>query len=280
MSDYEDLTYELKGHVALITLNRPERLNALSEGMTRSIAQAFRDSQANDDVRVVVVTGAGRGFCSGADLRAPRGLAEGRDQPEGEVAKISQRRYNLRGIHASARAVQALDKPYIACVNGAAAGAGMDFASMADIRWAGRDAKFTTAFTRVGIVAGDGGGYYLPRVIGMARALELLWTSRLIDAEEALSMGYVTRVIDNDKLLDETLAFAERDRLTAADCRAIHQAAVLPEHEHGPRHVAAHVAVHADDRGTHRGRPRGPAGLPREAQACLQRPIAELEKGT
>jgi 2-(1,2-epoxy-1,2-dihydrophenyl)acetyl-CoA isomerase len=208
MSDYEDLTYEIKGHVALITLNRPERLNALSEGMTRSIAQAFRDSQANDDVRVVIVTGAGRGFCSGADLRAPRGLAEGRDQPEGEVAKISQRRYNLRGIHATARAVQALDKPYIACVNGAAAGAGMDFASMADIRWAGTDAKFTTAFTRVGIVAGDGGGYYLPRVIGMAKALELLWTSRLIDAQEALSIGYVTKVIDNATLLEETLAFA------------------------------------------------------------------------
>src|SRR5204863_4970659 len=96
-----------------------------------------------------------------------------------------------------------------ACVNGAAAGAGMDFASMADSRWAGRDAKFTTAFTRIGIVAGDGGGYYLPRVIGMARALELLWTSRLIDAEEALSMGYVTRVIDNDNLLDENLTFAQ-----------------------------------------------------------------------
>jgi 2-(1,2-epoxy-1,2-dihydrophenyl)acetyl-CoA isomerase len=207
MSDYIDLTYELKDHVALITLNRPERLNALSAGMTASIAQAFRDAQADDDVRVVVVTGAGRGFCSGADLRN-RTLAEGRDQPEGQEATIADRRYNLRGIHASARAVQALDKPYIACVNGAAAGAGMDFASMADIRWAGRDAKFTTAFTRVGIVAGDGGGYYLPRVIGMARALELLWTSRLIDAEEALRIGYVTRVIDNESLLDETLAFA------------------------------------------------------------------------
>jgi enoyl-CoA hydratase/carnithine racemase len=209
MSDYVDLTYEVKNNVALITLNRPERLNALSEGMTRSIAQAFRDAQADDDVRVVVVTGAGRGFCSGADLRQ-RSLAEGRDQPEGEVAKISQRRYNLRGIHASARAVQALDKPYIAAVNGAAAGAGMDLASMADIRWAGRDAKFTTAFTKVGIVAGDGGGYYLPRVIGMARALELLWTSRLIDAEEALSIGYVTRVIDNEQLLPEVMAFAEQ----------------------------------------------------------------------
>jgi 2-(1,2-epoxy-1,2-dihydrophenyl)acetyl-CoA isomerase len=207
MSDYEDLTYDLKGHVALITLNRPERLNALSEGMTRSIAEAFRDSQANDDVRVVVVTGAGKGFCSGADLKR-RTLAEGRDQPEGEEASIADRRYNLRGIHASARAVQGLDKPYIACVNGAAAGAGMDLASMADIRWAGRDAKFTTAFTRVGIVAGDGGGYYLPRVIGMARALELLWTSRLIDAEEALRIGYVTKVVDNASLLEETMAFA------------------------------------------------------------------------
>ena len=208
MADYVDLTYEMQGQVALITLNRPERLNALSEGMTRSIAQAFRDAQADDEVRVVVVTGAGRGFCSGADLRQ-RSLAEGRDQPEGELAKIAQRRYNLRGIHASARAVQALDKPYIAAVNGAAAGAGMDLASMADIRFAGSEAKFTQAFTKVGIVAGDGGGYYLPRIVGMAQALELLWTSRLIDAQEALSIGYVSRVIEAEKLLPETLEFAQ-----------------------------------------------------------------------
>jgi 2-(1,2-epoxy-1,2-dihydrophenyl)acetyl-CoA isomerase len=176
--------------------------------MTESLAHALRDAQNDEGVRVVVLTGTGRGFCSGQDLSG-RSLAEGRGLPEGQEAAIADRRYNIQAIQSVARAAQLLDKPYLGAVNGPAAGAGMDLASMTDIRFAGREAKFTTAFARNGIVSGDGGCYFLPRIVGMAKALELLWTSRLFDAEEALSIGYVSRVVDTLTLLDETMAFAE-----------------------------------------------------------------------
>jgi 2-(1,2-epoxy-1,2-dihydrophenyl)acetyl-CoA isomerase len=207
MNQYEDLIYEVRDQVAILTLNRPEKLNALSTPMTLGLARALNAAQLDDDVRVVILTGAGRGFCSGQDLSA-RTLAEGRDGPEGVTPTIAQRRYNIRPVQSVARAVQQLDKPYLAAVNGAAAGAGMDLASMADIRFAASDAKFTTAFSRNGIVSGDGGCYFLPRIVGMAKALELLWTSRLFDAGEALAMGYVSRVVKTAQLMDETLGFA------------------------------------------------------------------------
>jgi len=204
---YVDMRYEVRDRVALITLDRPEKLNALSQAMTEGLARALDAAQKDEGVRVVVITGAGRGFCSGQDLSA-RTLAEGRGLPEGQAPAIADRRYNVRPVQAVARAAAMLDKPYIAAVNGPAAGAGMDLASMADIRFAAREARFTTAFARNGIVSGDGGCYYLPRIVGMAKALELLWTSRLFDAEEALAMGYVSRVLESERLLDETMAFA------------------------------------------------------------------------
>jgi 2-(1,2-epoxy-1,2-dihydrophenyl)acetyl-CoA isomerase len=205
MSDYEDLIYEVKDGVAIITLNRPERLNALSDPMVDGLARAVSAASEDDQVRAVIVTGAGRGFCSGRDVSRAQDTKERESQQKPSVADA---RYNLRRIHRIAAAVERLDKPYIAAVNGPAAGAGMDLASMADIRFAGRDARFTQAYTRNAIVPGNGGCYFLPRIVGMARALELLWTSRKFDAEEALAMGYVSRVIETDKLLEETLAFA------------------------------------------------------------------------
>ena len=208
MNQYEDLIYEVRGHVAVITFNRPEKLNALSTAMTLSLARALTAAQVDDEVSAVILTGAGRGFCSGQDLSA-RTLAEGRDGPEGSVPVIAERRYNIRPVQSVARAAQQLDKPYIAAINGPAAGAGMDMASMTDIRFAATDAKFTTAFSRNGIVSGDGGCYYLPRILGMAKALELLWTSRLFDAHEALAIGYVSRLVETASLLDEAIAFAE-----------------------------------------------------------------------
>jgi 2-(1,2-epoxy-1,2-dihydrophenyl)acetyl-CoA isomerase len=207
--EYKDMTYEVRGHVAVLTMNRPDKLNALSPGMTESLAEALTAAQKDDNVRVVVLTGAGqRGFCSGQDLSG-RSLAEGRGLPDGYEPTIADRRYNISAIQSVARAAGQLDKPYIAAVNGAAAGAGMDLASMTDIRFASKTAKFTTAFSRNGLVSGDGGCYYLPRILGMAKALELLWTSRLFDADEALALGYVSRLYEPELLMDETLAFAD-----------------------------------------------------------------------
>ena len=206
--EYTDVTYEVRGHIAVMTMNRPDKLNALSAGMTEGMAVALREAQADTNVRVVVITGAGRGFCSGQDLQA-RSLAEGRGLPDGVEPTIADRRYNISAIQAVARAAQQLDKPYLAALNGPAAGAGLDLASMADIRFAAKGARFTTAFARNGIVSGDGGCYYLPRIVGMAKALDLMWTSRMFDADEALELGYVTKVFEPEALMDETMAYAE-----------------------------------------------------------------------
>ena len=211
MDDYGDVTYEVKDRVGIITLNRPEKLNALSNALTAGMAKALTDAQEDQEVRAVIVTGAGRGFCSGADLTPPGGrtIADGGAATPDRPPSIADRRYNLRGVQKVARAVQMLDKPYIAAVNGPAAGAGMDLASMADIRFAAKDARFTQAYTRNALVPGNGGCYFLPRIVGVAKALELLWTSRTIDADEALAIGYVSRVVPTERLMEETMAFAQ-----------------------------------------------------------------------
>ena len=205
MSEYRDLIYEVREQIALITLNRPDRLNAFSTDMLRSMASAINQAAEDDEVRAVVLTGAGRGFCSGHDVSSEEKPASDNQQPRSAAAI----RNNLRRIHTVTLAVERLDKPYIAAVNGPAAGAGMDFASMADIRFASTTALFTQAYTRNGIIAGNGGAFFLPRIVGMAKALELLWTSRKFSAEEALAIGYVSRVVEAEKLLAETISFAK-----------------------------------------------------------------------
>ena len=207
MNGHSDVLYDVVDSVATITLNRPEKLNALSADLTLGVAEFIERASVDDGVRVVVLTGAGRGFCSGQDLSGGRSIAEpgtSGDQPP----SVADRRYNLRGVQRIGRAVQQLDKPYLAAVNGPAAGAGMDLASMADIRIAARSAKFTQAYSRNAIIPGNGGCYFLPRIVGMAKALELLWTSRSFSADEALAMGYVSRVVEPDQLVEETRAFA------------------------------------------------------------------------
>lgn len=204
---YTEILYETDGRLAFITLNRPEKLNALSADLTAGVADYIERAMTDDGVRVVVITGAGRGFCSGQDLSTGRTIAE-RDDPADRPPSIADRRYNLRGVQRIGRAVAQLDKPYIAAVNGAAAGAGMDLASMADIRIAAANAKFTQAYSRNAIIPGNGGCYFLPRILGMAKALELLWTSRTFSAEEALAMGYVSRVVEGESLMQEVRSFA------------------------------------------------------------------------
>lgn len=206
---YEQIRYEKSEGVAVITLNRPERMNAFTDVMIREWAAALEDARLDSAVRVVVVTGAGRGFCAGADLRGGSGVGEAARGERPPAA--SERRNWLRdGVHYVPRAVQLLDKPYIAAVNGAAVGAGMDMATMTDLRFASDSAKFAMSYVKVGLVPGDGGCYTLPRVVGVSKALELIWTGEFVDAAEALRIGYVSRVFPADSLMDETLAFARR----------------------------------------------------------------------
>jgi len=205
--EYTEILYEVSDYIATITLNRPEKLNAFSTKMITEWSDAIERARDDDAVRAVIITGAGRGFCSGMDVAAEASGSGVLRGEEGPAARRNSLRYN---VHRVARALMLLDKPYIAAVNGAAAGAGMDMASMADIRFAAEGARFGMNYVRMGLIPGDGGAFFLPRIVGMAKALEIIWTGDMFDAAEALRIGYVTRVYPADKLLEETRAFAAR----------------------------------------------------------------------
>jgi enoyl-CoA hydratase/carnithine racemase len=202
---YEQIIYTKDKGIVTITLNRPQVLNAFTPIMIDDWAQAIDAAKRDPDVRVVIVTGAGRGFCSGVDVRSFRE----REHTDGNP--VVEGRYWLQhSVHRVPLALRTLDKPYIAAVNGPAAGAGMDMASMADIRMASETARFTMSYVNVGIVPGDGGCYYLPRIVGVARALDLIWTGRTMDAQEALQIGYVSQVAPPDQLMDTVLTYAKK----------------------------------------------------------------------
>ncbi len=207
--EFEQILYEKADGIATITLNRPERRNAFTPTMIQEWTRALEDARMDGDVRAVILTGAGPGFCAGADLRGDSGVAETarRDTPP----SAADRRNWLRdSVHYVPRQAALLDKPYIAAVNGAAVGAGMDMCSMADIRIASEQARFAMTYVRVGLVPGDGGCYYLPRIVGLAKALELIWTGDFIDAQEALRIGYVSNVVPADELLPAARELAGR----------------------------------------------------------------------
>jgi 2-(1,2-epoxy-1,2-dihydrophenyl)acetyl-CoA isomerase len=191
---YQEIIYEVEDRVATITLNRPESLNAFTDVMLSEWTDALQRAQRDDNVWVVVVTGAGRGFCSGGNVK---GFVKAAAQ---EAPPLHTQRNHMRyGVHRIPRAVAQLDKPYIAAVNGPAAGAGMDMASMADIRIASDRAKFIMSYVNMGLVTGDGGAYFLPRIVGLSKAYELMWSGEPIDAQEALRIGYVNHVVPHEQ---------------------------------------------------------------------------------
>ena len=202
---YEQIIYTKDEGVATITLNRPQVLNAFTPVMIDEWTRAIDVAKLDPEVRVVIVTGAGRGFCSGVDVRSFR------DREHTDGNPVVDGRYWLQhSVHQVPLALRTLDKPYIAAVNGPAAGAGMDMASMADIRMASETATFTMSYVNVGIVPGDGGCYYLPRIVGVARALDLIWTGRTMDAQEALQMDYVSQVAPPDQLMNSVMTYAKK----------------------------------------------------------------------
>jgi enoyl-CoA hydratase/carnithine racemase len=195
------LLYEIRDGIATITLNRPDRLNAFNNEMIDLWVDALHDAGQNDAVQVVVVTGAGRAFCSGGDVG---GMAY-----RGEATALDQKRW-LESIHRVPLALEALDKPVIAAMNGAAVGAGLDMALMCDLRFAAAGARFSEGYVKVGLIPGDGGTFFLPRLVGVAKALELLWTGDFVNAEEAERIGLVNRVLPPDQLLPGTYEYAAR----------------------------------------------------------------------
>ena len=196
-----DLLYEVKDKVATITLNRPDKLNAFTGDMIDAWQKSLAEAQRDDSVNVVIVTGAGRAFCSGGDVGRMR---------SGEPTALDGKNSLWEGVHRVPKQLEQMDKPVIAMVNGLAVGAGMGMCVMCDVRIAAESARFSTGYVRVGLVPGDGDTYFLPRLIGTAKALELLWTADFIEAPKALELGIVNRVVPHDKLHEETYAFARR----------------------------------------------------------------------
>ena len=196
-----DLEYRVEQGVGTILFNRPEKKNAFTMEMIDQWAEILRVVRRDDAVRVLVLTGAGDAFCSGGDLT---------DLAHGEQTPLARKSFLTEHVHRIACTLEDLDKPVIAAVNGVAVGAGMDFALMCDMRFAAQSARFSEGYIRVGLVPGNGGAYYLPRLVGTAKALELLLTGDFIDAAEALQIGLVNHVYPDNLLLEETYTFAKR----------------------------------------------------------------------
>ncbi|MFJ8812950.1 enoyl-CoA hydratase/isomerase family protein [Amycolatopsis thermoflava] len=194
-----DLTYAMNQHIATITLNRPHRKNAFTFAMLDEWAARLTEAERDPEVRVVVVTGTGGAFCSGVDLE---------EFGAHERTPLEEKQLLTDRVHQVAHAMDAMSKPVLAAVNGVAVGAGMDMALMTDIRIAGESARFSEGYVRVGLVPGDGGCYYLPRVVGQSTALRLLWTGEFVPADEALRIGLVSAVHPDGDLMDRTYALA------------------------------------------------------------------------
>ena len=211
---YTEILFEASERIATITLHRPEKLNAWTAQMDAEVRDAIARAEADPDIRVIILTGSGRGFCAGADMSLLQSIAgagaipDGPDQALGHHAPVAvnpgirpdfQRKYSY---------FPSLTKPVIAAVNGHAVGLGLILTLYCDLRFASSDAKFGTAFARRGLVAEYGMAWMLPRLIGHAHALDLLFSARIIDAEEAARMGLVNRVIPADEFLPAVRLYA------------------------------------------------------------------------
>jgi enoyl-CoA hydratase/carnithine racemase len=200
---YECLLYEVKDGVATLTLNRPERLNALGGSLRDDLHDAITRASADSDVRVMIITGAGKGFCAGGDVKAMQEAKDGkRERPL--IEKIAP------GRDRTLLAMRDAPQPIIAAINGAAAGAGMNLALGCDIRIASTAAKFSQAFVKRGLHPDWGGTYFLPRAVGTATAAELIFTGDVIDAAEALRIGLVSRVLAPEELMPAALELARK----------------------------------------------------------------------
>lgn len=189
--------FERRGRVGLITLNRPERLNAWSPEMAQLVRESIDECNADDGIGAVVLTGAGRGFCSGADLR--------RDRPADAETAAPRR----RGEEEPLPFFLQRSKPLIAAINGPAVGIGLTLTLCCDVRLASDQARLSARFVRIGLTPELGSSYFLPQIVGLGFAAELILTGRIIDAAEAGRLGLVNKVVPQEALLDEALTLAE-----------------------------------------------------------------------
>jgi enoyl-CoA hydratase/carnithine racemase len=197
--EYEDIIFTKENRVATVRFNRPQAMNAFSPRMMEEFFHAINDAKTDEETRVLVLTGTGRAFSTGADVKA---MAQGR-LDQGSVGKGAERENY-------AVALRNLDKPIIAAINGYAVGGGLDLSLACDIRIASDKAKLAEVFIRRGLIPAMGGIHFLPRLVGLDKACELIWTGDMVDAEEALKIGLVTRVVPHDELDDAANELAEK----------------------------------------------------------------------
>lgn len=204
MSAAEFITVSHQNGIARITLNRPDVRNAINDQMRAELIAAFEAVGADKSVRGVILTGAGKGFCSGGDIGGMRARL---DAPAGEVAFNGWKRQ--QSTHRGVAVIHGLSKPVIAALNGAAFGLGLDMALACDFIIAAEGAKMSMSFVKRGLVSDGGGMYFLPRRVGLPKAKELILTARVLETDEALRIGMIDRVAAPDALLDEAQAWAE-----------------------------------------------------------------------
>ena len=205
--EFKEIIYEVKGSVAVITLNRPDRMNALTWLTHRELESAINHADQDDQIRVIVLTGAGKGFCSGDDVQGIfldpiENLKEGMDF---RIQVLQRKKHSMGGAH---RLLE-INKPSIAAVNGAAVGYGCDMTLMCQMRVASEKARFGEVFLRVGLIP-DAAMILLPRIVGTAKAYEMILTTDILDAREAERIGLVNEVVPHEQLMDATLELANR----------------------------------------------------------------------
>jgi enoyl-CoA hydratase/carnithine racemase len=206
MTPYQEILFDIRDRVATLTLNLPESRNPISgKTMVEELEHACRELQLGEEVSVLILTGAGRAFSAGGNVKD---MAQRAGDFGGQSLEIAERGYR-RGIQRIPLALDALDVPIIAAVNGAAIGAGCDLAMMCDVRIASSEAKFGETFLNLGLIPGDGGSWFLTRQIGYQRAAEITFTGRILDAQEALEYGMVLKVVPPDQLMPEALKLAQ-----------------------------------------------------------------------
>lgn len=195
--DYRNIIYAKEEGIATITLNRPEKLNALDSPILIELMKAIAEAREDDEVKVMIITGAGRGFCSGADLASPVSGANPKQPGINRPVRLEPF-VSFGGV---ARRLHEFHKPIIAAVNGVSSGGGLSLALLADIRIVSENASFIAVFVRRGLVADTGTTYLLPRIIGASNALKMMWTGEAVDAQEAVKIGLASVVVPPDDLL-------------------------------------------------------------------------------
>jgi len=251
----DHILYRQEGHLARIILNRPDSFNAFSLPLIKNWARLLQQAQDDPSVRVVVLTANGRNFCAGADIKttlAGQGfLADDENQEAWGEQAIHKKRALSDYVHQIAYTLEGMDKPVICGINGAAVGAGLDMALMCDVRIAADDARLSAGYVKLGLVPGDGGAFWMTRLIGVARALELLWTGDFISAQEAERIGLVNRVVAAQDLEKATLEFAEKVAESPPVCVQMIKRAVYSAHRTNDMRTAmdlisSHMAIVAE----------------------------------